>query len=369
MLDFLSFKKKDTSFLGIDLGTNGVKMVQLGFEGRTAKLENYIIVENIESQEVRGQRINEHISGIPVNKIASSLAETIKETGITAKRVAMSVPISSAFSSVVHLPGMADDEIPKAVNFEARRYIPIPLSEVVFGWNVISREEVTEKNKNGKSSRENGKIKVLLVAIPKEVTNKYASIAKLLKMELVALETESFSLARSLIGKRKGTFTIIDIGDRSTDITIVEDGNVLLGHSVSGIGGLEITKIISHGLNIDFQRAEFLKKDMGPKFKSSEKNISEIILPVVSVIISETKKINSTYFRTSKKEIQKIILTGGSSNISELINSIYDGLKITVEIGNPWENIVYNKILSEKLKQLSPHFSVAVGLALRGFED
>lgn len=368
MLDFLSFKKKDTSFLGIDLGTNGVKVVQLGFEGGMAKLENYIIVENIELQEVGGQRINEHISNMPINKIASSLTEIIKETGITAKKVAMSAPISSAFSSVVYLPNMTDDEIPKAVNFEARRYIPIPLSEVVFGWNVISREEAMEKNKNGKSLRGNSKIKVLLIAIPKEVINKYASVAKLLKLELVALETESFSLARSLIGKRKGTFTIIDIGDRSTDITIVENGNVLLCHSVSGIGGLEITKIISHGLNIDFQRAEFLKKDMGSKFKSSEKNISEIILPIVSVIISETKKINSTYFRTSKKEIQKIILTGGSSNIAELVNSIYDGLKIAVEIGNPWENIVYNKILSEKLKQLSPNFSVAVGLALRGFE-
>lgn len=351
------------------MGTNGVKIVQLGFDGKIAKLENYVIVENIEFQEAEGQRMNEHISNIPINKVASNLAETIKETGITAKKVAMSVPISSAFSSVVYLPNMTDDEIPKAVNFEARRYIPIPLSEVVFGWNVISREAAAEDNKNNKNLRGNGKIKVLLVAIPKEITNKYASVAKLLKLELVALETESFSLARSLVRKRGGTFTIIDIGDKSTDITIVENGNVLLGHSVSGIGGLEITKIISHGFNIDFQRAELLKKDMGSKFKSSEKNISEIILPIVSVIISETKKINSTYFRTSKKEVQKIILTGGSSNMTELVNSIYDGLKIAVEVGNPWENIVYNKILSGKLKQLSSHFSVAVGLALRGLED
>jgi len=368
MLDFLNFKKKDTSFLGIDLGTNGVKIVQLGFEERRARLENYVIVENLERQDI-GQNINEHISSIPINKIAKNLAETIKETGITAKKVTMSVPISSAFSSVVYLPNMADDEIPKAVNFEARRYIPIPLSEVVFGWNIISKEEVTESNKNSKSLKENGKIKVLLVAIPKETTNKYASIARLLKLELVALETESFSLARSLIGKRSGTFTIIDIGDRSTDITIVENGNVLLGHSVSGIGGLEITKIISHGLNIDFQRAELLKRDMGSKLKSSNKNISEIILPIVSVIVSETKKINNAYSRTNKKEVQKIILTGGSSNIAELVNSVYDGLKIAVEIGNPWENIAYNKVLSEKLKQLSPHFSVAIGLALRGPED
>jgi len=367
---FNLFKKNYPNFLGVDIGTTGARAVQLGFElGKGIKLESYAYLESSDYLKILNGNNRSTDLSISDGKIVEGLRKIIKEAGMTAQKVVMSVPLSSAFSSIMSLPDMSNDEIPRAVGFEARQYVPIPLNEVIFDWNIIGKE--TEERDNNISIgplRQLKKIKVFLVAIPKDVTREYMNVAKSLKLDLVALETESFSLARSLVGREEGSFIIVDIGSKATNITIVGNGNVLMSHNVSGTGGREITRIISHGLNVDFNRAEILKKDVGLKFSNPDKKVSEIILPVISIIISEIRKINDAYFRASKGRIKKIILTGGSSNLPGLADYLSKELNAVVEIGDPWKNIVYNKILSGKLKEMSPQFAVAVGLALRGFE-
>ena len=172
-----------------------------------------------------------------------------------------------------------------------------------------------------------------------------------------------------MAGKENGVFTIVDIGSRTTNITVVENGFVIGSHIVLGAGGEEITKIISHGFSVDLKRAESLKMDMGfNENRSSEKTISEVILPILSIIISEIQKINESHSRANKKNVKKVILTGGTAIFSGLIEHFSNELSVPVEIGNPWKNIAYDNTLDEALKKNSPFFSVAVGLALRGFE-
>lgn len=368
---FNFFKKDPASFLGIDIGTTSIKVVQLGREDKNIKLENYAFLEDKDYLEVLGNANGSSNLKISDAQVIDDLIEIKKEAGIICNNAIMSVPISSAFSSIISLPNMPKDEISRAVSFEARQYIPIPINEVVFDWSIISEDDKNnkEENNNRKSLDARKKIKILLVAIPKEITEKYTTIASALKLNLIALETESFSLARSLIANKEGIFTIVDIGNKMTNVTVIENGFVLASHSAFGTGGREITKAISHGFDIDFKRAEKLKRDAGLSFSESQKKVSEVIFPTVNIIISEVKKMNETYFGKNKKKIEKVIVTGGSANLFGLIKCFSDELNIPVEIGNPWKNITYNKVLVEKLKGMSSDFSVAAGLALREFEE
>jgi len=364
---FNFFKKPSSSFLGIDIGTTGIRMVQLGSRDKNMILENYASIETKDYLEVLGSGGNLNDIKISDSKIAKDLEDIIKRSGVVSKKVAMSIPISSAFSSVMILPDMPDGEIAKAVNFEARQYIPIPIDEVVFDWSVIGKESCGDRRIANKT-KQIKRIKVLLVAIPKETTSKYMNIAKTLDLELAALETESFSLARSLANKN-GIFVIIDIGNRTTSVIVVENGFVIGSHAILGAGGEEITKIISHGFNIDFNRAENLKIDIGfGKNEKSEKKVSEIMLPIVSIIVSEVKKINESYSRANKKNVKKVIMTGGTASLPGLISYFSKELNVPVEAGDPWKKITCNDSLKKVLNQNSPFFSVAVGLALRGFE-
>jgi len=365
---FNFFRKKPSSFLGIDIGTTSIKVVQLGMEDKNVKLENYAFLEDKDYLEVLGNINGSSNLKISDTQVIDDLTKIKKEAKITCVDTIMSIPVSSAFSSIISLPNMPEDEISRAINFEARQYIPIPINEVVFDWSVINKGDEEKSDGNFKSSDARKKIKILLVAIPKEITEKYTTIASALGLKLIALETESFSLARSLITDEKGVFTIVDIGNKMTNVTVIEDGYVLASHSAFGTGGKEITRAISYGFNVDFKRAEELKKDIGLDFSGSRKKVSEIILPTVNIIISEIKKMNEMYLRQNRRAIKKVIVTGGSANLRGLIKYFSNELNMSVKVGDPWKNIVYDKMLAGKLKEMSSDFSVAVGLALRGFE-
>ncbi|MCK5412896.1 MAG: type IV pilus assembly protein PilM [Candidatus Pacebacteria bacterium] len=362
---FNFFKKKSNSYLGIDIGTTGIRVVQLGRDEENIKLENYAYLETKEYLEILGEQDNLNDIKMSNNKIVTDLGSIIREADINTNKVIMSIPTSSAFSSIITLPDIPESEIAKAVDFEARRYIPIPLEEVVFDWSIIKKKKKSKKNKVD-NSFEN---EILLVAISKETTNKYVNIVKALGLELVSLETEPFSLARCLVGQEEGVFEIIDMGNKTTSITIIENGTVSGSHNISGTGGEEITKMISRGFNVDLNRAEKLKIDFGSnKNKDLENKMFDIILPMTNVIISELKRTNDLHFINNKKKIKKIILTGGTIGIPRLVEHLSEELEILVEIGNPWKGVMCDPSLSNKLEKNAPFFSIAVGLALRGFE-
>ena len=159
------------------------------------------------------------------------------------------------------------------------------------------------------------------------------------------------------------------MGNKATSIAVVENGSVSGSHNISGTGGEEITKMISRGFNVDFDRAEKLKLDFSSNQNEDlENKMFDIILPMTHVIISEIRKINDSHLDNSKEKIKKIILTGGTIGIPKLVEHLSKELDISVEIGNPWKNIIFDSSLTDKLEKNAPFFSVAVGLALRGFE-
>jgi len=366
MFSFL--KSKSSRFLGVDIGTAGIKVVELESEEDKPRLRNYASVEIKNYVEVSDNSSKFGNIKMSDTRVANDLAKIIEKAKIATKKTIMSVPTSSAFYSVISLPYIKNSEMFNAVQFEAQKYIPVPLNEVVFDWNVI-KEENQELDKSGiESTRRGKKVKILLVAVPVDVTKKYTNIAKLLDLDLIALETESFSLARSLAINNNGSFMIIDIGSKTTNITVVENDYVMLSHSMYSAGSEEITRAISYGFDINYSRAEKLKKDLGLNPSDSNKKVFEIIAPIINIVISEIKRIKEIYYNNNRKEIKKIVITGGSASLPGLIDYLSKELNMAVEIGNPWKSIVYNGVLEKKLKEKSHYFSIAVGLALKGFE-
>jgi type IV pilus assembly protein PilM len=376
---FKLFNKKSSTFFGIDLGTTGIRVVELARENGSIRLKNYVSLEAETRINPDGTVAKKNIQSLDKDTI-ESMKQILDSAVVANHKVAMSVPTSSTFSSVITFPRMPREEVEKAVNYEAAQYIPIPIDEVVYGWSIISndRERVVKSGKPGdkketveknvRSYIVNEKTRVLLIAIPKETSNKYMQIANAFNLDLVALETESFSLARSLVGKRVGAFLIIDIGYKMTGITIVDDGCVTESHSISSVGSEEITKIISHSYGVNEDRANVLKKEIGLS-AGADRRLAGIVTPILSIIISEIKKNQESYLRSNGRKLDSVILTGGSSRMPGLAEYISTELALTVELGNPFKMVSYDDMLEEKLRSISSSYAVAVGLALFGFEN
>lgn len=369
------FNKKSSSFFGIDLGATGIRVVELALENKRITLKNYVSLEAETRINPDGTVVKRNIQSLDRDTI-ESMKTILNSAEVANHKVAMSVPTSSTFSSIITFPRMPKEELENAVNYEARQYIPISVEEVVYGWSVISPDRKTVNKKGGKVPAEakakssfaaNEKTRVLLIAIPKETAAKYMQIANAFNLDMVALETESFSLARALVGKRDGAHLIIDIGYKMTGITIVDDGEVTESHSISSVGGEEITRIISHSYGVNEERANLLKREVGLN-SPSDKKLAEVVTPILSIIISEVKKNQDAYLRSNGKKLDGIVLTGGSARMPGLPEFISEELALPVEMGNPFKMVAYDPMLEGRLEAISSSYAVAVGLALFGFE-
>lgn len=356
---WLPFKKFSKKFLGIDIGTSSIRVVELSRKGGKRFLENYGEIRTSSLQKAPFRIFEKNTLVLSNREIAQAISAILTETGIQNREVNFSIPDFASFFTNFELPPMTEKEIPLAVRYEARSYIPLPLSDITLDWSVIGGK-VSDSLKTA--------LKILVVAIPNEVINQYQEIAKLSRLELKSLEAEAFALSRSLAKNEKKIIAIVDIGARSTTCNILENGILKTSHSFN-ISGNELTEILSKSLRVDYKKAEELKKNLGITFEGeTEKNIREILLPLIDAISVEIKKVFESFHRQEGKEIEKIILAGGSALLPGLNEYFFEEFKKEFKIANPFVNISYPSILEETLKAMGPSYAIAVGLALKGLE-
>ena len=360
LFDFL----KPKSYLGIDIGTSSIKVVELSKSRDTYKLENYGAVTFFSENEFLPMEVYEQNAlKIPDEQVAELLKKVIIATGITAKKAAISLPVFSAFSTIIELPPMPEDELEKAIQFEARQHVPIPVSEVSLA-SVVIGEERPKQGQPAATAQAKKRLEILLVAVPNEIKNKYQHIAQLAGLELIAIEMETFPLARALLKGARDTVAIVDIGARSTDICIVDNGVARLSHNFYS-AGIDVTKAYGSLWRVDLAEAEKNKKAVGLDLTPGQLAAAGEVLMVVDGIVSETSRIISSYFNKTGRNVSGVALAGGSAQMSGLLERFKDGLGLDVVIGNPFEGLIYPRELKETLAKFGPSYAVAVGLAMR----
>jgi len=160
---------------------------------------------------------------------------------------------------------------------------------------------------------------------------------------------------------------------RSTTCSIIDKKVLKTSHSFD-IGGNELTDRISKALSVDHKIASDFKKKYGISTREGlgltiQQNIKDILLPLIDIIIREVEKIFINFQQTEGKEVQKIIIAGGTALAPGLKEYFQDYFKkAEVQIANPFSDIFCPPILENTLKEMGPAYSIAVGMALRGLE-
>ncbi len=370
---FELFKTNKNHFIGVDFGTSSIKVVELSYTNQQTRLENYGLVSlNLENFD------NKLKTASVEQALNDSLKKLIVKMKVRPISTYVSIPGFSGLVTIIDLPDMPEAELAKAIQFEAHKYIPSALDEVAMSWEVIERENVTAKLpeqdgimaklklKNDARNNPAGKIKVLLVAAPKKDIEHCDRLVSGVGLEVSAIELETFSIARSLVGENNGTILVVDIGARTTNIILVEKGVIRANRNIDA-GGDEITSAIADGMNISKARAEIFKKGEKDILNSKE---SAIIVPVLDLIVGELRRIIVAYKeKNSKVAIEALIISGGTSKMKGVAEYFTQALGEKVQIGNPWRSIAIKKETAPFVKELGGSFSVAIGLALRGVDD
>jgi len=337
------FKTTSQRFLGIDVGTHSIKIVELSQAGKRKKLENYGEMAAASLYEKSFRNFEKNTLNVSSDEVGKTIRGIMQEANMKSRKAYFSIPDFSSFFTTLTLPSMNKEEIPQAVRYQARQHIPLPLSEVTLDWQDV------------------GGGKVLLVAVPTEIIYQYQKIARDAQLELMSMEAEVFSLTRALVGQEKEPFVLIDIGARSTTVSIIENGKLRASHSFD-VGGSNFTDSVSKGLYVGYKEAEEVKQKKGLFSEDGR----ESFLPLVDMLVEEVKKISHSYFLKEQVNIQKVIIAGGSANFPGLKEYFSDGLAKNVEIANPFASLYYPPVLEDVLKTMGPSYAIAVGAALSG---
>jgi type IV pilus assembly protein PilM len=372
----MAFFSKKESFIGLDIGTSSIKIVELSRNGKEGiSLATYASAKSSLSLAQSGD-------GDSVAKVATIAHEMLRRSGASAMSTIVALPSLSVFSAVISLPEMNERDLEKAVALAAKNYVPTPLKDVVLGWTVMKESAIgsqgstpaesgNEKDKKveNKARRQlaNGNFEIFLTAASKDLVQNYSSVVERLNLNLVALETESFPLSRSLLGSLKEPALLVDIGDLATNFSIVDNGYLRINQG-SDIGGDAITKIIASKLGISEDEAEKRKCKLGLVQAVSDDGLASAAKTVVKDIVERSTNLRRIFERKSNKSVAKTILIGGGANLKGLAEYWSEVSGIPAEVGNPWKGIKVPHVLTNKLLTIGPSFAVAVGLALREFE-
>ena len=361
-MSMLSSSSSDSA-IGIDIGTSSIKIVQIKKKSGRALLETYGSIALGPYAETDIGKI----TNLPPEKIVQALNEVLKESGTTTKASALAIPSQSSLIFIIELPAQVkESEFPNIIPTEARKYIPVPITEVSLDYFLLPKKQSSfEEDNNPDVQKDTAeKNQVLVVAIQNDTISKYQSIVTQCGLEAGFFELEIFSSIRANLDHDLSPVMVFDFGASKTRLSIVEFGTVKSFHTINR-GACDLTESISKSLDIPFLKAEEMKKEFGLLDNQIEKSIPEIMKVHIDYIFSETNSVLLDYEKKNNKTISKILLTGGGSLTKGFKETASNTFTVPVEMGNPFSKVGAPAFLDKVLKATGPEFATAIGLALR----
>ncbi len=353
--------EKGKSVLGVDVGSSSIKVVQIRKEGGVAKLETYgeLALGPYADAEI-GQATK-----LSPETVAQGLTDLIREAKVTATDCGVSIPFSRSLVTLIELPRRDDPtEQRTVIELEARKYIPVPITEVQLDWFVVPDPLASAEEEKKKKT-----VKVLLVAVHNDELTFLQKVIELAKLSATFYEIEIFSTIRAVIEEPVKPVMILDIGASSTKLYIVERGVIAVSHTIPE-GGQQVTRTIASTAHIPLAKAESLKKQFGFAPEEGEGIYAKQAIELVFTrIFEDARRVVTQFESATHRVVSSIALTGGGGVTPALGVYAKSRFLLDVQVADPFGKTDAPAFMRPVLQEIGPEFSVAVGLALRKLEE
>jgi type IV pilus assembly protein PilM len=274
---------------------------------------------------------------------------------------------------------MPKAELKEAVRWEIKEYLPFPVESAQIDFFIL--HEFIEDNVK--------KLDVIVVACPKNLIDRTLSIAEGAGLKPVHLDICPFAIWNAMLisGQlaKEEVIALIDLGDEKTVIHLFRNGVLQFTREITPAGE-DITRAIMEGIVSDkeprliYERAEKIKQEMDifsktPHEKAGDKSIdfskiSFLVRPVIERLTVEIGR-SIEYYKNQfhVERIDRLLLTGGGSNLIDIASSLSGELRLPVEQFIPFRKILFDSKnidpqVAQLLEPMSALFTVATGIAL-----
>ncbi|HSO46444.1 MAG TPA: type IV pilus assembly protein PilM, partial [Rhizobiaceae bacterium] len=247
------FQRRSRPVIGLDITTSSIKLIELSRSGDSYRVESY------SAEPTPPNAINEKAI-VDAQAVGEAVRRAVKRAGARSKECAVAVSGDAAITKVIQMPrNLRDNELESQVEMQADQYIPFPMEEVSFDFEVV-----------GPSEKDPDMLDVLLVATRSEnVEQRQAAVqaagltARIVDVEAFALENACRLLTHQMPdGGMERNIAVIDFGASSTTFSVLRDTKVSYTRDFS-FGGQQLTEEIMRTYGLSMEEAGRAKKEGG----------------------------------------------------------------------------------------------------------
>jgi type IV pilus assembly protein PilM len=341
--------------IGIDIGLSAIKICVLS-EPKKGRFR----LEKYESISLSEAAIIEDDIQKP-EEVIEAIQTILKKQKIQKKIACIGLGGPNTVSKRLQVPDGVQDDVEDNIMWESEQYIPFGADDAEISFSILNRIE------------EEDVVDAIVGAARVDVIEKYMDYVKEAGLIVKVADLNVFSIINifELIMEDKleeysaeGTI-IIDFGAQYTSVIVYKNGGPILTKEV-GIGGVLLTEEIQRTMGVSYEEAEDLKihgDDNG--------NLPEEILGILEThnekLMDELKKVLNFYIAAgSSEQVNYCFMTGGSSRLPGIKESLQDMIEIDVHELNPFDVIeVKTKIDIDELEEIANCGLVALGLGMR----
>lgn len=201
--------------LSIEIGNSFTKICEIDYKVKKPKVYKVLTVETPEDVVVDGMLQ-------PTQEYADHLVSALGTNGIRTKRVIFTISSTRVASREVQIPNVKANKIEALVKTNANDYFPVDLTQYEIGHYLAG------------GLTEEGKLRVMALAVPKALLNSYYQLAQMCGWEVECFDYSSNSLYQILRDEKSEKVTMmIKIDENSTIVTVLSAGKVLLQRTVA----------------------------------------------------------------------------------------------------------------------------------------
>ena len=332
-------ESQNRSVVGLDIGRAYLNVVQI------LKAENKVTLQKYAHHQI-----------LPNIPISAQLKNVFQESQITEKRVRVSLKGQGVILRFIAFPKMTRAEFESAIQYEAEKYLPFAMSEVVLDFHIIEDEKTTGKMMD-----------VILVAARKQEVMKIVKTIQDAELEPESIDVDALAFtntfAYAMSEAKDKVFALIDFGAKDVNLNIMDRGTLRFSRDIT-FGGYDITQFLKRRLQIDDQLA--VRVQSGEMLDKTE--YAAALRESFGALIQEIK-LSINYFYAQHSEVDPlagIYVSGGLAKVELLKQTISQEVKLPVFEWNPIELFqIAPEIKKENLVKNKLYLPVCIGLALK----
>ena len=351
------FTSRSKPLAGLDITTSSIKLIELVPNGRSYRVECYA-AEPSPPNSITEKSI------VDADAVGEAIRRAVKRSATKASEVAIAISGDAAITKVIQMPrNLNDNDLEGQVEIQADQYIPFPMEEVSFDFQVI-----------GESPTDPDMVDVLLVATRTEnVDQRRAAVeaaglkARVVDVEPFALENACGLLTHQMPdGGMDHQVAVVDFGASSTTFSVLQDLRVVYTRDFN-FGGQQLTEEIMRIYGLSLEDAGRAKKEGGLPSNYQP----EVLDPFIDDMTQQVSRSLQFYLASGggREQPDMILVCGGCANIPGIADVISSRVGIPTEVGDPLGQMkISSKAKSQGVHKDSTALLTACGLALRSFD-